>query len=166
VIDPVMVSESGAQLLDPKAHEALVKLLFPRATVITPNVPEAKALVHDEDLEPAALAKALKALGPEIVVVTGGHREQATDVFYDGHRLVELAGERHSSNAAHGSGCTHSSVLAARLAHGDDPLTAARMAKQMAAAAVQHGLTEIGAGAGPVDILDVAARPDRGALRF
>jgi hydroxymethylpyrimidine/phosphomethylpyrimidine kinase len=99
------------------------------------------------------------ALGPRAVVVTGGHREQATDVFYDGETLVELPGERYPDGAAHGSGCTHSSVLAARLAWGDSPLEAARHAKQIAAAAVRDGLTEIGAGAGPVDVLArIAAR--------
>ena len=75
-----------------------------------------------------------------MVVVTGGHREQAVDVFFDGERLVELPGERHPDGAAHGSGCTHSSVLAARLAWGDDPLEAARVAKRMASEAVRNGL--------------------------
>jgi hydroxymethylpyrimidine/phosphomethylpyrimidine kinase len=87
------------------------------------------------------------------VVVTGGHREQAIDVFFDGDRVVELPGERHPDGAAHGSGCTHSSVLAARLAWGDDPLDAARVAKEMAAGAVKDGLEGLGAGAGPVDVI-------------
>jgi hydroxymethylpyrimidine/phosphomethylpyrimidine kinase len=87
------------------------------------------------------------------VVVTGGHREQAIDVFYDGSQLVELPGERYPGGAAHGSGCTHSSVLAARLAWGDSPLEAARVAKRRAAEAVRDGLRGVGAGAGPVNIL-------------
>ena len=82
-------------------------------------------------------------------------RPAATDVFYDGSRLVEIAGERYPDGAAHGSGCTHSSVLAARLAWGDDPLQAAREAKRRASEAVRDGLTEIGRGPGPVDILGV-----------
>jgi hydroxymethylpyrimidine/phosphomethylpyrimidine kinase len=82
-------------------------------------------------------------------------------VFFDGHRLVEIPGPRHPGDAAHGSGCTHSSVLAARLALGDDPLEAARTAKELAARAVANGLTEIGAGPGPVDILTVAANPPK-----
>ena len=85
--------------------------------------------------------------------MTGGHREQATDLFFDGHRIVELPGERYPDGAAHGSGCTHSSVLAARLAWGDEPLAAAARAKEMASEAVRNGLSEIGAGAGPVDVL-------------
>ena len=88
-------------------------------------------------------------------MITGGHRDAATDVFYDGSQLVEIAGERHPDGAAHGSGCTHSSVLAARLAWGDQPLQAAREAKRRASEAVRDGLTEIGHGPGPVDILGV-----------
>ncbi len=156
VLDPVMVSESGARLLDPDARAALIELLLPRATVATPNLPEARALVEaDEDADAGALARAVRALGPEIVVVTGGHRDLATDVFFDGARLVELPGERYPHAAAHGSGCTHSSVLAARLAWGDEPIEAARRAKQMASAAVRDGLVGIGAGSGPVDVLGI-----------
>ncbi len=160
VLDPVMVAESGAQLLDPAARATLIDLLLPRATVLTPNVPEARALLDDAD-EPdiEELARRIHALGPAAVVVTGGHREQATDVFFDGERLVELPGPRHPGTAAHGSGCTHSSVLAARLANGDDPLEAARVAKRVASRAVAEGLREIGAGAGPVDVLGIASKP-------
>ena len=89
------------------------------------------------------------------MVVTGGHREPAIDVFYDGEQLVEIPGQRYPDGAAHGSGCTHSSVLAARLARGDSPLQAARTAKQRASAAVRDGLASVGAGAGPVDVLGV-----------
>jgi hydroxymethylpyrimidine/phosphomethylpyrimidine kinase len=168
VLDPVMVSESGAQLLDPRARKALIELMLPRATVLTPNVPEAGVLIGagEDDRDVEAMARALHALGPDVVVITGGHREQATDLFFDGRRVVELSGERHDSGAAHGSGCTHSSVLAARLAWGDDPLSAARVAKERASAAVLHGLREIGAGAGPVDILDVTGQTLRGTPGF
>jgi hydroxymethylpyrimidine/phosphomethylpyrimidine kinase len=163
VIDPVMVAESGARLLEPDAHAALVARLLPRATVATPNVPEARALAGDAtgELEPAALARAVHALGPANVVVTGGHREQAIDVFFDGETLVELPGERHPDGAAHGSGCTHSSVLAAQLALGATPLEAARAAKARAAAAVRDGLRGIGHGPGPVDVLGIRARAER-----
>ena len=131
VLDPVMVAESGAVLLDPDARAALIELLLPRCTVLTPNLPEARALVDaGGDLDGPELARPIHALGPANVVITGGHRELAADVFFDGERIVELAGERYPGGAAHGSGCTHSSVLAARLAWGDDPLEAARIAKQ------------------------------------
>ena len=165
VLDPVMVAESGAKLLEPSARSGLIELLLPRVTVLTPNVPEARALVADRvtstdagELSVPALARAIHALGPEVVVVTGGHREQAADVFFDGERLVDLEGDRYPDGAAHGSGCTHSSVLAARLAWGDDPLAAARAAKQLASRAVRDGLEDVGAGAGPVDVLGVADR--------
>jgi hydroxymethylpyrimidine/phosphomethylpyrimidine kinase len=153
VIDPVMVAESGAVLLEPDARGALAERLLPRAAVVTPNVPEARVLTGLTEADAEELARAVLALGPRAVVVTGGHRDEATDVFYDGTRLVEIPGERYPDGAAHGSGCTHSSVLAARLAWGDDPLEAARRAKAMASAAVRDGLTEIGAGAGPVSVL-------------
>jgi hydroxymethylpyrimidine/phosphomethylpyrimidine kinase len=154
VLDPVMVAESGAELLEPEARSQLIEQLLPRATVVTPNVPEARALTgaqHGADAP--ELVRAVHALGPAVVVVTGGHREQAIDVFFDGERLVELPGERHPDGAAHGSGCTHSSVLAARLAWGDDPLDAARVAKRMASSAVKNGLADLGEGPGPVDVI-------------
>jgi hydroxymethylpyrimidine/phosphomethylpyrimidine kinase len=168
VLDPVMVAESGAELLEADARASLVERLLPRATVVTPNLPEARALAGASagpGAAPAELARAVRALGPQAVVVTGGHREQATDVFFDGERLVEVPGERHRGGAAHGSGCTHSSVLAARLALGDDPLQAATAAKEYAARAVRDGLREIGSGAGPVDVLGVAERARNRAWR-
>jgi hydroxymethylpyrimidine/phosphomethylpyrimidine kinase len=153
VVDPVMVSESGATLLDPQARAALIELVLPRATVATPNLPEARALTGSDDADAVVLARTVHTLGPTAVVVTGGHREEATDVFFDGQAVTELPGERYEDGAAHGSGCTHSSVLAARLARGDSPLEAARIAKEMAARAVRHGLADVGAGAGPVSVL-------------
>ena len=154
VIDPVMVAESGAVLLDEAARRAIVTELLPLATVITPNLPEARVLAGGgagrggatDDVE--ALVRALYALGPANVVVTGGHRAQATDVFFDGVAMELLAGERHPDGAAHGSGCTHSSALAAHLALGYSPLEAARAARAIASDAVRDGLA-VGAGAGP-----------------
>jgi hydroxymethylpyrimidine/phosphomethylpyrimidine kinase len=162
VLDPVMVSESGAELLAKEARSALVERLLPRVTVVTPNLPEARALASDTDVDAPALARAIHTFGPRCVVVTGGHREQAIDVFYDGETLVEIPGERFPGGAAHGSGCTHSSVLAAHLAHGFTPLAAARAAKSLAARAVRDGLREIGQGPGPVDVLGIRARRPNG----
>ena len=163
VLDPVMIAESGARLLDEDAEEALRTRLVPRVTVVTPNLAEARALAGaGETAEPAELARAIHALGPRNVVVTGGHLEQAIDTFFDGERLVELAGERYPGGAAHGSGCTHSSALAAHLALGLDPLEAAERAKQIASEAVRDGLRGLGAGAGPVDVIGLrppTARP-------
>ncbi len=160
VLDPVMVSESGAQLLEPAARAALVEQLLPRATVVTPNVSEARTLVGEgasADVE--ALARAVRDLGPRVVVVTGGHREEAIDVFFDGDEIVEIPGRRHPDGAAHGSGCTHSSVLAARLARGDEPLQAARRAKEMASQAVARRPGRGGSGTRP------GQRPRPGRLR-
>jgi len=96
-------------------------------------------------------------------VITGGHRDAAVDLFFDGHQLHEILGERHPDGAAHGSGCTHSSALAAHIALGYTPLDAARHAREIASAAVRDGLREIGAGAGPVDALDLGAHGAREA---
>jgi hydroxymethylpyrimidine/phosphomethylpyrimidine kinase len=161
VIDPVMVAESGAVLLEPDARRALVSLLLPQATVLTPNLPEAGTIAgrSDSDADAEELARHIRDLGPEVVVITGGHREQAVDLFYDGEHAVDIPGPRHADGAAHGSGCTHSSVLAARLAWGDTPLAAARIAKEMASRAVAGGLREIGAGPGPVNVLTSLVGP-------
>jgi hydroxymethylpyrimidine/phosphomethylpyrimidine kinase len=165
VLDPVMVAESGARLLDETAEDALRRGLLPRVTVVTPNLSEAAVLVQrDADSDPGAapmpeaLARAIHALGPRVVVVTGGHREQATDLFFDGERVVEIPGVRYPDGASHGSGCTHSSALAAQLALGADPLEAARRAKQIASEAVRDGLRGLGSGAGPVDVFGIARR--------
>jgi hydroxymethylpyrimidine/phosphomethylpyrimidine kinase len=160
VLDPVMIAESGGRLLDSDAADALRQVIVPRVTVVTPNLMEARVLAQDPDGDAEHLARAIHALGPEVVIVTGGHRERAADLFFDGDRLVELDGPRHPDGAAHGSGCTHSATLAARLALGDDPLTAARVARDVAAEAVLHGLRGLGAGPGPVDVLNVAARAE------
>jgi hydroxymethylpyrimidine/phosphomethylpyrimidine kinase len=168
VIDPVMVSESGAVLLDDEARAAIAAELLPRATVITPNVPEARVLAGEAAAAPEwaqrngdddvrDLARALHALGPAAVVITGGHRAEVADTFFDGDDFHSLTGERHPDGAAHGSGCTHSSALAAHLALGFAPLEAARRARAIASEAVRHGLRSIGAGAGPVDALNIAA---------
>ena len=153
VIDPVMVAESGAVLLDDETRAALVEGLLPRATVATPNIPEARALTGlGESATQEELARGVLELGPEAVVVTGGHSEGLVDVFCDGKRVVEISGERHPDGAIHGSGCTHSSALAAFLAHGFEPLEAARKAREIASEAVANGLREIGHGPGPVDV--------------
>ncbi len=157
VLDPVMIAESGARLLDESALDALRAKLLPKVTVVTPNLPEARVLAG-EDADPVTLAEAIHSLGAAVVVVTGGHREEATDVFFDGERLVEIPGERYADGAAHGSGCTHSSALAAGLALGFEPLEAAERAKQIAAEAVRDGLRDVGEGAGPVDAIGLAER--------
>ena len=165
VLDPVMVSESGSRLLAPDAQAALVEELLPRAHVLTPNVPEARALLGEEPRagagaqEAERLARAVLALGPGAVVLTGGHRDSATDLLVAaGAEAVPIDGPRHPDGAAHGSGCTHSAALAASLALGETLEQAARSARALAGDAVGRGLRELGRGAGPVDAIGLAER--------
>jgi hydroxymethylpyrimidine/phosphomethylpyrimidine kinase len=178
-----MMAESGAQLLDPGAQGALVAEILPRATVLTPNLPEAQALVGQvrrptvagrdeampagseqeeefvEEAQAHALVRAILALGPDIVVLTGGHRREAIDLFLDSsapERIVSIPGKRHPDGAAHGSGCTHSSVLAAQLALGRAPLQAAFAARALVGVAIASGLRDVGEGPGPVDVIGLA----------
>ncbi|HTA13235.1 MAG TPA: bifunctional hydroxymethylpyrimidine kinase/phosphomethylpyrimidine kinase, partial [Solirubrobacteraceae bacterium] len=112
-----------------------------------------------EQAEMQALARAMLALGPEIVVLTGGHRTQAVDLFLDSsslEQIVSIPGKRHPDGASHGSGCTHSSVLAAQLALGRPALQAAFAARALAGAAVAGGLRDVGEGPGPVDVIGLA----------
>jgi hydroxymethylpyrimidine/phosphomethylpyrimidine kinase len=156
VVDPVMVSESGSVLLDPDARETLAVRLLPMATVVTPNIPEARALTGmGQEATQAELAQALVEMGSSAAVVTGGHSDEVVDVFYDGQEIVEIPGERHPDGAAHGSGCTHSSTLAAYLALGWSPLAAAVGARERTSEAVRDGLRGIGSGPGPVDVFDL-----------
>jgi hydroxymethylpyrimidine/phosphomethylpyrimidine kinase len=157
VVDPVMVAESGAVLLDEDARAALVERLLPLAAVVTPNIPEARVLTGlGEEAGQEELARAVLALGPEAVVVTGGHSEEIVDLFFDGTQVFEIPGERHPDGAAHGSGCTHSSALAAYLARGEGSLEAARKAREIASAAVRDGLRDLGQGPGPVNVLGLS----------
>ena len=160
VVDPVMVSESGATLLDPNAKAALIERILPRASVATPNLPEARQLAgrSAEDVPSEELGRAILALGPRAVIVTGGHSEDGADVLVDDDGSLRIDGPRYPDGAAHGSGCTHSSSLAALLARGMDLPDAARWAREIAAEAVGHGLRELGAGPGPVDVLGVRRR--------
>jgi hydroxymethylpyrimidine/phosphomethylpyrimidine kinase len=157
VVDPVMVASSGAKLLEDDAVAALVGRLFPLATVVTPNLMEAKALTG-LDGSRAELAERLHELGAPAALVTGGHGETAVDHLFDGVTHTEIPVERHAVAATHGAGCTHSATLAALLARGDSLVDAARGAAVAAARAVEHGLVELGAGEGPVDVLGVKTR--------
>ena len=154
VVDPVMVASSGAQLLEDDAVDALVGQLFPLATVVTPNLMEARALAGTEG-SPAQLAERLHERGAPAVIVTGGHGAVAADHLFDGRRHVDIPVERYEIAATHGAGCTHSATLAALLARGASLVDAARGAAEAASRAVAQGLVEIGSGEGPVDVLGV-----------
>jgi len=149
VVDPVMLASSGAELLQGDAVATLVSRLFPLATVVTPNLQEAEALVGSGSRR--ELADRIHELGAPAVVVTGGHGE-AVDHLFDGIRHVEISVERHDTGATHGAGCTHSATLAAGLAMGQTLEQAVREAARVASEAVRYGLAEIGAGDGPVDV--------------
>lgn len=153
VVDPVLVASSGARLLEDDAVGALVERLFPLATVVTPNLAEAQQLTNCPSLVAKdELAERVVALGAPAAIVTGGHGAPV-DHLYDGHEHVEIAVERFEVAATHGAGCTHSATMAALLARGLPLVDAARGAAVAATDAVRHGLTEIGAGDGPVDVL-------------
>jgi hydroxymethylpyrimidine/phosphomethylpyrimidine kinase len=155
VVDPVMVAESGAVLLEPDAVETYKNELFPLATVITPNLNEAFALVgeevDEERIEDCAVT--LHSLGPRAVIITGGHTASGADLLYDGEGFARIEGPVHPSGNTHGAGCTHSSSLASFLALGYGLEEAARRARMVASEAVEYGLGEIGEGAGPVHAL-------------
>jgi hydroxymethylpyrimidine/phosphomethylpyrimidine kinase len=154
VVDPVMIASSGARLLQEDAVAALVQLLFPLATVVTPNLHEAIALVGDLGSR-AKLAQAIHQLGAGAVIVTGGHGDPPADLLFDGTESLEIPVDRFTSGATHGAGCTHSATLAALLARGVGLGDAARAAARTAGEAVRHGLAELGAGEGPVDVLNL-----------
>lgn len=158
VVDPVLIASSGAQLLRDDAVETLVGRLFPLATVVTPNLPEAEALTGLAGASRRMLAERLVELGAAAALVTGGHGETAVDHLFDGSEHVELPVERLDVRATHGAGCTHSATLAALLARGLPLVEAARGASLAATAAVRNGLVELGSGEGPVDVLDVKGR--------
>jgi hydroxymethylpyrimidine/phosphomethylpyrimidine kinase len=158
VVDPVMIASSGARLLEEDAVEALVTRVFPLATVVTPNLAEARALCVDStDASRGDLAERLVRLGAPAAIVTGGHGDPV-DHLFDGARHVEIRVERLDIPATHGAGCTHSATLAALLGRGLPLEEAARGAAFTATEAVRHGLVELGAGDGPVDVLDVKGR--------
>ena len=151
VVDPVMLASSGAKLLRDDAVETLVARLFPLATVVTPNLPEAEVLTGVPGSR-RDLAERIHQLGARAVVVTGGHGDDSVDHLFDGERHIEIPIERHHVAATHGAGCTHSATLAAYLAKAWPLEDAARAAATAASTAVARGLTEIGAGEGPVDV--------------
>jgi hydroxymethylpyrimidine/phosphomethylpyrimidine kinase len=155
VVDPVMIAKSGDALLEPEAVAALRTKLLPLAFVITPNAPEAEALA---DLTITSLKEARRAarrireLGPQAVVIKGGHFDQAdevVDLFWDGADLVELRGPRIRSSSTHGTGCTFAAAIAANLALGAPLLTAVEGAKHYLAEAIRRA-PALGRGHGPL----------------
>ena len=153
VVDPVMVASSGSRLLLPDAVATLTGRLFPLATVVTPNLPEAQALTGLATEDRALLAERLVALGANAALVTGGHGAEPADHLFDGRFHLSIPVRRHDIAATHGAGCTHSAALAAGLAAGLSLPDAARQAAAVAGDAVAHGLAGLGGGDGPVHAL-------------
>jgi hydroxymethylpyrimidine/phosphomethylpyrimidine kinase len=154
VVDPVCVSKHGDPLLVPDAVDAMRSELLPLATVVTPNLPEVAKLTGVDVADTATqrdAAKALLALGPQWVLVKGGHLAgDAVDLLTDGETVVELHAPRLDNRHTHGTGCTLASAIASYLARGDDVPTAASRAKEFVTEAIRGGFS-LGAGIGPVD---------------
>ncbi|MGC2306386.1 bifunctional hydroxymethylpyrimidine kinase/phosphomethylpyrimidine kinase [Candidatus Binatus sp.] len=144
VVDPVIVSSSGALLIGPKGERAIRKRLIPIARIVTPNIAEAEVLTRirmDSDAAIREAAKKIIKLGAQAVVIKGGHREDdkyATDLFYDGRNFVELKGPRIKGGGAHGTGCAFSAAIAAHLARGASLEDAVRGAKSFVTVALKH----------------------------
>ncbi len=162
VIDPVMIATSGDRLLDASAVEVLIRRLLPLATVITPNLSEARALCrasdasHASDTGPERLARMLANLAPHAtVVVTGGDSDASTAVDTlmtpDGV-LTQVSSRRVETRSTHGTGCAMSAAIASHLALGRSPVDAIELAKRFITGALQHAVP-MGAGHGPPDHL-------------
>ena len=160
VVDPVMVAKSGDRLLDAAAERAYVERLFPLAALITPNIPEAETFLSRkiQDVEGMKdAARALARLGCRAVLIKGGHLEgDPTDVLWDGTRLHELTTARIDTRNTHGTGCTYSAAITARLAYGHDVETSVRGAKQYLNTAILESYSP-GKGRGPVRHLNSGA---------
>jgi hydroxymethylpyrimidine/phosphomethylpyrimidine kinase len=159
VVDPVAASVHGEQLLADEALDAFRSLLFPRATLVTPNLDEVRLLVGVEVHDRAAqyeAAKLLHAMGPRYVLVKGGHLVEDVDVcvdlLYDGHTFTELSGPRFATGDTHGSGDNMASATAAGLARGMAVPEAVAFGKRFVVEAVRHAYP-LGAGHGPVSPL-------------
>ena len=157
VLDPVMVATSGDRLIAADAIEALRELLFPQALVVTPNLPEAAALLDHaparSEAEMEAQARALLDFGAHHVLIKGGHGQgsESVDLLVDATSVTRFAGMRIATRNTHGSGCTLSSAIAAGLARGQDLKAAVREAKTYVTAAIAAADTlAVGHGNGPL----------------
>ena len=153
VVDPVMVAKGGHVLLRPDAIRTLRTRLFPLATVVTPNLPEAQALTGVEGTGSRAIeemARHIVGMGARSVVVKGGHRRgAATDVFYDGAAFHQYPAPRIRTKNTHGTGCTYSAALACSLTRNKPLETAVAEAKEFITQAIRQAFS-IGAGHSPV----------------
>jgi hydroxymethylpyrimidine/phosphomethylpyrimidine kinase len=153
VHDPVMKSSSGTELLDAGGIKFVATELLKRASVTTPNIPEAEILTGltiKEVTDMEAAARKIFEMGARAVIVKGGHMERATDVLFDGTELVSLAGEKANEDHLHGTGCTFASALTAQLAAGRGLLEAATLSKVYVTKAIEKAYP-VGKGRLPLD---------------
>ncbi|AOM82199.1 bifunctional hydroxymethylpyrimidine kinase/phosphomethylpyrimidine kinase [Salisediminibacterium beveridgei] len=156
IIDPVMVSTSGAKLLEDSAIDAMANELIPKASLITPNIPEAEVLTGMDLKTDEARREAIYALhakGAKAILLKGGHQDHSDkiqDLFFDGEEIHTLTVPKVVTNNTHGTGCTYASAIAAYLAFGLPLFDAVAEAKRYIHIAIQHGF-QPGSGPGPVD---------------
>jgi hydroxymethylpyrimidine/phosphomethylpyrimidine kinase len=154
VVDPVGVSKHGDSLLAPNALDAIRTDLLPLATLVTPNLWEVEQLTGvkvDEENRLRDAAEAVHALGPEWVLIKGGHLPgEPVDLLFDGTQEYRFSAARHDNRHTHGTGCTLASAIASYLALGADVVEAVGQAKEYVTGAIQHGFP-LGEGIGPVD---------------
>ena len=153
VLDPIMKASSGAELLDAAGIKFVAAELLKRATVITPNIPEAETLTETSIKDLSAMeaaARKLTEMGARAVIVKGGHMEKAVDVLFDGNAMMPLAGDKGKEETLHGTGCTFASALAAHLAAGRSLFEAATLAKAYVTKAIEKAYP-IGKGRVPLD---------------
>jgi hydroxymethylpyrimidine kinase/phosphomethylpyrimidine kinase len=154
VVDPVMVAKSGAPLLAADARKTLADSLLPQATLVTPNLPEASALVgwqvgKEDEMHRAALE--IHRLGPKYVLIKGGHlQDDAVDLLYDGQEFHQFRSPRVETKNVHGTGCTYASAIATYLAQDLEVVEAVATAKDFITEAIRHGLS-LGKGHGPTN---------------
>jgi hydroxymethylpyrimidine/phosphomethylpyrimidine kinase len=154
VVDPVAVSKHGDSLLSAGTLEAVRDRLLPLAAIVTPNLLEAELLTGTEitnEAQMLAAARMIEAMGPQWVLVKGGHLAGSpVDLLVGGADVIRVQGERIASVHTHGTGCTLASAIASRLALGDEMPTAVEAAKKYVTGAIAAGFP-LGAGIGPVD---------------
>ena len=162
VVDPVLGTASGSSLGDGCALDVVRSLLFPLATVITPNLREARLLAGDVDgSDPAELAESLAGFGARAVLITEAQPETGGDWLFDGRRHHHVPGRRHQTGCEHGAGCAHSSALAVLLARGLTLVEAAERSHRIVAEAVRVGAAGIGHGVHPVDVFAALCSDER-----
>ena len=154
VVDPVMVATSGARLIADDAVEVLQQELFPLATVLTPNIPEAEVLLGENIASKEGMEKAAEEIGRQYgcgVLCKGGHSiNDANDLLYQDGKVTWFAGKRINNPNTHGTGCTLSSAIAAKLAKGCELAEAVRLAKEYISGALA-AMLDLGKGSGPMN---------------